>query len=345
MDPRSFGQRYAIEAEVTDAQRALELRKFFAPFQALSSNGADAMHESICHDGALDAFAENVLWRLDGACAMITLLDADARYVLAKSTKGGGAEDAIDRGLLGLLLKITVTVEPTAEGFLCLSINDLAADSRFEQLLDPNGSIAGYRSYCGTAITTSNGIGIGALFMFDDKPRSTDLTLTQRRMLCQTASNIMRYLETKREAAARRRGSMMGKGIAQFLELSSKLTDVDLNKYDMPPVKSRLGSLCPLNDALAQADHIAKPSSFQNHIFPQSKIDDVGSSADMLDRVRMALDQAASILRESLELACGGVLFLDTAVGHRRAGSATSYFDLDIGYSSETDVTPSSISE
>jgi hypothetical protein len=48
----------------------------------------------------------------------------------------------------------------------------------------------------------------------------------------------------------------------------------------------------------------------------------------VLDQIKLTLDHAADILRESLELNGGGVLFLDTALGSKDAGAINDYFDL-----------------
>ena len=45
------------------------------------------------------------------------------------------------------------------------------------------------------------------------------------------------------------------------------------------------------------------------------------------DKISMTLDQAALILRQSLELNSGGVVFLDTTVSYTDAGSIDAYLD------------------
>ncbi|QSZ34751.1 hypothetical protein DSL72_007609 [Monilinia vaccinii-corymbosi] len=51
------------------------------------------------------------------------------------------------------------------------------------------------------------------------------------------------------------------------------------------------------------------------------------SSEFVLDQIRITLDHAAEILRESLELEVGGVVFLDTAAGYTEAGNIDAYLD------------------
>jgi hypothetical protein len=74
----------------------------------------------------------------------------------------------------------------------CFIVNDLAKDKRFANLPVVDGSIAKYRFYAGTPITTSHGINIGSLFFFDDKVRD-DLSLGQRK--CQYyVANLAEHL-------------------------------------------------------------------------------------------------------------------------------------------------------
>lgn len=64
----------------------------------------------------------------------------------------------------------------------CFIVSDLSKDERFAQMPVVDGSVASYRFYAGTPITTNNGINIGTFFVFDNKPRDR-LTLSQRKCL------------------------------------------------------------------------------------------------------------------------------------------------------------------
>ena len=155
----------------------------------------------------------------------------------------------------------------------------------------------------------------------------------------QTASHVMRHLETKREAAERRRVSLMSKGIAKFLETSSLVTEADLDNFEtssgMTGSKSLLNYLpTPPMDGLKQ--------SHSAHITEKASPEAEKGSSDILDKIKITLDEAANILRESLELTSGGVVFLDTALGHRAAGTTSSYFDLYMDDSLGSELTPTS---
>lgn len=60
-------------------------------------------------------------------------------------------------------------------------VPDLSKDSRFASLPVVDGTLASFRFYAGTPITTARGVKIGSLFIFDDKPRPDGLTLQQKK--------------------------------------------------------------------------------------------------------------------------------------------------------------------
>jgi len=118
----------------------------------------------------------------------------------------------------------------------------------------------------------------------------------------------MHYLETKREAAERRRVALMSRGISDFLEKTSRM--------------SGPGSAAP--SPREDARPPGKENESSSVESPIEKIsDETGTNAaskspkeHVLDKIRLTLDHAAAILRDSLELVVGGVVFLDTAIGH-----------------------------
>jgi GAF domain-containing protein len=74
----------------------------------------------------------------------------------------------------------TLALDIANDKYPCFIVNDLSQDGRFANLPVVDGSIAAYRFYAGTPITTNHGINIGSFFLFDDKPRDT-LSLEHRR--------------------------------------------------------------------------------------------------------------------------------------------------------------------
>ena len=140
----------------------------------------------------------------------------------------------------------------------------------------------------------------------------------------------MRHLETKREAAERRRVALMSKGIAKFLETTSQVTEADLETTDASEA-SRKGSIARKASSSDPPRSPAFVQDLQDEAARYEKGDDETSkspSLKVLDKIKLTVDHAADILRESLELISGGVLFLDTALGSKDAGVANDYFDL-----------------
>ena len=79
------------------------------------------------------------------------------------------------------LCQYTITADESPSEYPCLVVEDLLEDERFCHLPVVNGSVAAYRFYAGTAISTSRGVKIGSFFVLDNNPRPEGLTLGQRK--------------------------------------------------------------------------------------------------------------------------------------------------------------------
>jgi hypothetical protein len=114
----------------------------------------------------------------------------------------------------------------------------------------------------------------------------------------------MRHLVTKREAAERKRAALMSEGIAKFLDMTAEYRNVDVSDIpeDFQPKKG--------NPA---AEHTGQQPTT---ITETPAIKDSPAQSSVLEKIRKTLDQAAEILRESLEITTGGVVFLDTALAN-----------------------------
>jgi hypothetical protein len=132
------------------------------------------------------------------------------------------------------------------------------------------------------------------------------------------ATNIMRHLETKREAAERRRVALMSKGIADFLERTTRKGDVS---RDNSVVENQEGT-----SNVADEDGVTTTEK------ANIAVDDANASilyekSSVLDQIKRTLDEAADILRESLELIVGGVVFLDPTISYSETGQNEAYLD------------------
>jgi hypothetical protein len=209
------------------------------------------------------------------------------------------------------LCENTLALDGTKDPYPCFVINDLSQDDRFASLPVVNGQLAAYRFYAGTPITTSHGINIGSLFVFDDRPRR-GLSLKERSFLWLQARNVMRHLETKREAAERRRAALMSKGISDFLERASRVVEEPLS---IEP--SVAGAQDERFDNARPAPDIRMTDTSGTAVALRSS---QRGNDSVLDKIRLTLNHAAEVLRESLELKVGGVVFLDTAIGYTDTG-------------------------
>jgi hypothetical protein len=150
------------------------------------------------------------------------------------------------------------------------------------------------------------------------------------------AANVMRHLESKREAAERRRVALMSKGIASFLERISRVTEADLDKpgFSSPSFHGPDHGLSSPAEDLTDTQEQADTANIE------PKEDGTTSPAETLDKIKLTLDHAANILRESLELTTGGVVFLDTALGYNQNTRAEdAYFDIETDLGAMVDET------
>jgi hypothetical protein len=107
------------------------------------------------------------------------------------------------------------------------------------------------------------------------------------------AANVMKHLETKREAAERRRVALMSQGIARFLERTSRESYLGLIDTSVQDDESR--------DERFPSDDEEKNYETQNRTGPNHLEISTQDKESVLDKIKTALDHAAEILRESLE--------------------------------------------
>lgn len=137
----------------------------------------------------------------------------------------------------------------------------------------------------------------------------------------------MRHLQSKREAAERRRIALMSTGVAKFLERTTWLGDGEADSNsESPPSPKSIGETDAQRSSMESTNATSQTSTSSDTDvggLPKKK----GASEIVLDKIKRALDHAAFVLRESLELTAGGVVFLDTAIGPSEPKASTDYFD------------------
>lgn len=133
----------------------------------------------------------------------------------------------------------------------------------------------------------------------------------------------MKHLQTKREAAERRRVALMSKGISDFLDRTTHRNA----GTDISQALNQDAGEQDISTILSAEPYETRSEAGQRE--PSSK----AAEESTLDKIRVTLDEAADILRESLELVVGGVVFLDPTVGYSESEKTEAYGDIstDIG--------------
>ncbi|QSZ34752.1 hypothetical protein DSL72_007610 [Monilinia vaccinii-corymbosi] len=169
--------------------------RFYDPYQADINphSPEDTLNGRLNSDGALDSFAEVAIWRLCGVHSMISIIDGSTQYFIAgaRRDKSSPEDEIVNDSWFGCfqvpsqggLCENTLAIDNDNDGedpYPCFIIDDLKKDPRFESLPIVDGSVASYVWYAGAPITTKNGINIGVLCVFGDRP-ITGLSLERRK--------------------------------------------------------------------------------------------------------------------------------------------------------------------
>lgn len=167
---------------------------------------------------------------------------------------------------------------------------------------------------------------IGALCLLDNKPRAV-LTGDQKEFVTTISQTIMRHLEMNREAEERKKGTRMSRGLNAFVEGKIWLAPVDLHNDETAPGKQEW-------DRQRPSPHLGRSSSSSIDVLSdlpphlRSSVDELDITTPSQDEAeierahtdidvqrRLTFSRAANLLRQSLDLQSGGVVFLDTAIG------------------------------
>lgn len=152
----------------------------------------------------------------------------------------------------------------------------------------------------------------------------------------------MKHLETKREAAERRRAALMSDGIAKFLDRSSQYKDLRLrddiesSKPGVDAIRSHdeLESRDQDNESTATIREDAQAIATERVLDERVMAEEEFAKTTVLDKIRITLDHAAEIIKESLEIVAGGVAFLDAGAAHSDLEIIGALADSRLGLSS-----------
>ena len=148
----------------------------------------------------------------------------------------------------------------------------------------------------------------------------------------------MKHLEMQREAAERRRVSLMSTGLARFLERRSRCLDEADDQYTALKTsdatrndQSDQSTLSKTADSATAHPENSRPkeesSTPPNISSSEPRSSEPQSSADTSGLIKEILDSAARTLRDSLEIEAGGVVFFDTAAGFSEIGWRGAFSD------------------
>lgn len=165
-------------------------------------------------DPALDAFAQLGALRLDATRCLISIFDRKHQYIVAESTKDsvvapfdqqqnvgiwlGGSAIPRSHGICEHVLVAADDAPDRSGAKLQVSVvPDLAEDYRFcnrSYILEPPCN----RFYAGVPLKSSNGVNVGILCVYDEKPRAglSDTHLDCLRGLSQIITGYLEFKET-----------------------------------------------------------------------------------------------------------------------------------------------------
>lgn len=193
------------------------------------SHGESRTNTTTEPDPALTALLRGLLSQLSTDLVMISLLDDhtqffisgatnadcdDAEVTLA-STQWYGCDEVIHHG--GICERTIASQETPDNPGAIYEVLDMNADEHTRDLPFVNGTLASFRHYIGSPITTPAGYNIGTVFAMGKTPSPTAAGDAQRHHLCETSKHIMRQLVQGMQALEGRRAAKYNTAITSFM--------------------------------------------------------------------------------------------------------------------------------
>ncbi|RDW74074.1 hypothetical protein BP5796_07516 [Coleophoma crateriformis] len=299
---------------VTESLRLRDTRQYtflHHPAQALSCTKLTST------DTALTAFAQLVTWRLDAQRSVVSLLDRDSQYFIAESTPTLDIGNTGNADANGAQLWMGCSGSTTRDNALCAHVidspkpidskyalfwvPDLSTDPKFADL--PYVANAPFfKFYAGTPLITRTGSRIGSLFVIDDRPRHRGLTDMEHDFLGLMATNVMNYLDMRKDNLQQLRNTVMSKGLAAFIEGRSQIPK-QWTEDSQGGLESCGQEITRHDTSLSKPTNDPEGGSEEFAMLSRSPENPTPSHANVLVR-------AAKLLRESL--AVDYTIFVDT---------------------------------
>jgi signal transduction histidine kinase len=279
-----------------------------------SEHGLPSHHTPrLSNDASLTAFAQLACLRLGTSRAMISLIDGERQHILAEATPdiflragsyGGDASSDLWLGNVSIprtagvceqVLSLSPLV-PHAPEEAVIVVDDLSKNHAYAQRTyvcnKPH-----LRFYAGVALTSPKGAVVGALCVFDDKPRQ-GLHKPEVLHLRDLSATIVEYLESYSIKDQYRRGEQLTRALLSFNDGASAVRPFE-GEDTLPNVVSLQASKIPTVPLKApgHARH-GNINTLQESILPAHS--------------RSMFSRAASVIRASSDL--DGVLILDASV-------------------------------
>jgi signal transduction histidine kinase/CheY-like chemotaxis protein len=172
--------------------------------------------------------------------AMVTMIAGPNAYVVAESTRtlsisaphtsDPGDEIWIGGGTIvptqGSLCENVVSLipPPNLEDDFYFEIRDLKKDPQYGEAEFVN-KWPFHRFYCATPLRTRNGVSIGTLCVFDDKPKPSGLPEVESMTLANLGDAVMNYLQVKQGDRDLKKGKLMEMGLSKFIAEGFHPTD------------------------------------------------------------------------------------------------------------------------
>ncbi|KXJ88040.1 hypothetical protein Micbo1qcDRAFT_178675 [Microdochium bolleyi] len=312
------------------------------------------------HDPVLTALAQLAVFKLDVRRCLVSVFDRKRQVVIAEATKDsvlcpsseapwdqawlGGTAIPRGGGICEHVLLADGPSPPThaaAGGHVDDSqlvtsvVPDLMLDPRFRDrpyMLQPPFN----RLYAGVALVTGNGVRIGVLCVFDEKPRLAGLDEGQLRFMRDLSRAVTTHLESHQPVTTLRRGERMVRGLGSFFEGKTTISrwqrgssaglraanpglqnTAESNTKDARRLEEELHRERPQPVSLQPASTGNSPPTTTNSAVPtpasSRTIRTQSPLQDSMPHDTMAIfGRAANIIRESVE--ADGVVFLDASI-------------------------------